>query len=292
MADLTPELLVIARKLRHFPREEFRQRLKAELKEKAMTATEVMTPTLMPYLVAQGAARLVDFMTRTFGAEEMQRFTKPDGTIMHTAVKIGDSIIELGDANEQYQSRPTALHIYVPATDASYHRALAAGATSLHEPVDQPYGDHEAGVEDPLGNKWYIATHLQGGGYIPEGLRTVTPYLHARGADKLIEFLKQAFGAEEAEVYRERADGPIVHAKIRVGDTIIEMSEAHGPYRPMPTGLHFYVPDTDAAYRRALEAGGISESAPADRPYGERNASVIDPAGNSWFIATRINNVK
>src|SRR5712691_9786166 len=144
MADLTPELLVIARKLRLFPREEFRQRLRAELKEKAMTATEVVTPNLMPYLVAQGAARLVDFMTQTFGAVEMQRHTKPDGTIMHTAVKIGDSVIELGDANEQYSPRPTALHIYVPDTDAVYQRALAAGATSLHEPMDQPYGDHEA----------------------------------------------------------------------------------------------------------------------------------------------------
>jgi len=292
MADLTPELLVIARKLRHLPREEFRQRLKAELKEKAMTPAIAMTPTLMPYLVAQGAARLVDFMKQTFGAVEMERFQRPDGTIMHTAVRIGDSVIELGDGNEQYPPRPVALHIYVPDTDAAYQRALAAGATSLHEPVDQPYGDHEASVEDPAGNKWYIATHLQGSGYIPEGLRTVTPYLHARGTDKLIEFLKQAFGAEEAGVYREAADGPIVHAKIRVGATIIEMSEAHGPYQPMPTGLHYYVPDADTVYQRALEAGGISKSPPADQPYGERNATVLDPAGNSWFIATRLPAVK
>src|SRR5690348_5346706 len=131
MADLTPELLVIARKLRHLPREDFRARLKAELKEKAMTATAVMTPTLMPYLVAQGAARLVDFMKATFGAEEMERFTKPDGTIMHTAVRIGDSVLELSDGSEQYPARPAALHVYLPDTDAVYQRALAAGATSL-----------------------------------------------------------------------------------------------------------------------------------------------------------------
>jgi PhnB protein len=288
MADLTPELLVIAEKLRHLPREDFRARLKAELREKAMTATEAKTPTLMPYLVAQGAARLVDFMKQTFGAEEMERFTKADGTIMHTAVRIGDSIVELGDGNEQFPARPTALHVYVPDADAAYQRALAAGATSLHEPVDQPYGDHEASVEDTAGNKWYIATHLQSGSYVPAGLRAVTPYLHPHGTDRLIEFLKQAFGAEEAEVYRDPADGPIVHAKIRIGDAVIEMSEAHGPYQPMPTGLHYYVADADAVYQRALDAGGISKSAPADQPYGERNATVNDPAGNSWFIATRL----
>src|ERR1700682_2097048 len=114
MADLTPELLVIAGKLRHLPRGEFRQRLKADLKEKTMTATAVKTPTLMPYLVAHGAARLVDFMKQTFGAEEMELYQRPDGTIMHTAVRIGDSVIELGDANEQYPARPVALHVYVP----------------------------------------------------------------------------------------------------------------------------------------------------------------------------------
>ena len=78
----------------------------------------------------------------------------------------------------------------------------------------------------------------------------------------------------------------MTHAKIRLGDTILEMGEAHGEYEPMPTGLHFYVPDVDAVYARALEAGGTSISAPIDQPYGERGAGVQDPAGNSWFLAT------
>jgi|ERR1051326_3789948 uncharacterized glyoxalase superfamily protein PhnB len=287
MADLTPELLAIAERLRYLPREDFKARLKAELKEKAMTATVAAIPKLMPYLVVRGAARLVDFMTQAFGAQEMERFAKPDGTIMHTAVRIGDAVVELGDANEQFPARPVALHLYLPDADAAYQRALAAGAKSTHEPIDQPYGDREAGVEDPFGNKWYIATHLQGG-YKPEGLRAVTPYLHVSGADRLIEFLKQAFGAEEAGVYRDPADGPVVHAKIRIGEEVIEMGEAHGPHQPMPTGLHYYVSDVDAVHKRAVEAGGIPQEPPADRPYGERNSTIIDPAGNSWFIATRL----
>src|ERR1051326_7786861 len=76
MADLTPELLAIAERLRYLPREDFKARLKAELKEKAMTATVAAIPKLMPYLVVRGAARLVDFMTQAFGAQEMERFAK------------------------------------------------------------------------------------------------------------------------------------------------------------------------------------------------------------------------
>lgn len=109
-----------------------------------------------------------------------------------------------------------------------------------------------------------------------------------RGADKLIEFLKQALGAEEAGVYREPPDGPVVHAKMRLRDSILEMGEAHGPYQPTPTGLHYYVPDADAAYERAVGAGAVSKAPPRDQPYGERNSTVVDPAGNEWFLATRL----
>lgn len=99
-------------------------------------------------------------------------------------------------------------------------------------------------------------------------------------------FLQHAFGAEELEVYREHEDGPIRHAKIRLGDTVVEMGEAHGQYRPMPTRLHYYVPDVDVAYQRALSAGAKSISAPVDLHHGERGAEIQDPTGNSWFLAT------
>lgn len=283
------ELFGIARRLRHLPNKDFKTRLKADLKEKAMSAaTEIKIPAVMPYLVAQNAAKLVDFMKEAFGAQEMQRYSRPDGTIMHTALTIGDAMIELSDGSEQFPSRPVALHIYVPNTDATYERAVAAGAKTLHAPVDQFYGDREAGVEDMAGNKWYIATRLQSTSHIPEGLRTVTPYLHARGADKLIDFLKGAFGADEVAMFRDPKDGRIAHAMIRVGDTTIEMSEAHGPYPSMPIGLHYHVPDVDAVYQRAIEAGGVGKDPPSDKPYGERNSTVVDPAGNEWFIATRL----
>jgi uncharacterized glyoxalase superfamily protein PhnB len=189
----------------------------------------------------------------------------------------------------ELQPAPTALHLYVPDADAIYARALRAGATSMQEPADQHYGDREAGVKDPFGNHWYIGTHqpeakpTRAAAYIPEGLHSISSYLHPHGAPQLIDFLKRAFGAEEA--FRAQApDGTVVHAKIRIGASVVEMGEAHGPYQPMPTVYHLYVNDTDSAYGRAIAAGGISLSKPADQPWGYRSAGVRDPGGNQWWI--------
>src|ERR1700736_2100629 len=220
----TRDLLAIARGLRNMPREDFRTRLKADLKEKAMaTAAVNFIPkgfhSVTPYLVVQGASQLIEFLKQAFGAEENLRVPRPDGTIMHAEMKIGDSIIELGDGGEQYPPRPANIHLYVEDTDAAYERALQAGATSIGQPEDRPYGDRSGGVKDAAGNNWYIATQF-GPRHVPEGLRTINPYFHPQGTDKLIEFLRDAFGAEEVGVYREPVDGPIVHAKIRIGDTI------------------------------------------------------------------------
>ncbi len=234
-----------------------------------------------PYLPVKGATRLLDFLQRAFAAEEISRHTRPDGTVAHAEVRIGDSIVGIGDSTE-LKPAPTALHLYVPDADALYERALRAGATSTQEPADQHYGDREAGVQDPFGNQWYIATH-KGDAYIPEGLHSINSYLHPHGAPALIDFLKRAFGAQEA--FRAQApDGTVVHAKIRIGESVVEMGEAHGPYQPMPTVYHLYVQDTDAVYRRALQAGGRSLSKPADQPWGSRNAGVQDPGGNQWWI--------
>jgi uncharacterized glyoxalase superfamily protein PhnB len=288
------ELLAIAHRLRGMPRETFRAQLRAQLEEKAMMfSTPAKTVqlregfhSLTPYLIVRGAAHFIDFVKEVFGAEEKLRVPTQEGNrIMHAELRIGDSMIELSDGNDRYPPRPAAIHLYVPEPDSVYRRALDTGATSLHSVEEMSYGERSGSVKDPFGNHWYIATH-HGQSHIPEGLRTVNPYLHPVGADKLIEFLKQAFDAEEVDVYRAQVGGPVTHAKIRLGDTILEMGEAHGPYESMPIGLHFYVPDVDAVYARALEAGGTSISAPTDQPYGERGAGVQDPAGNSWFLAT------
>jgi uncharacterized glyoxalase superfamily protein PhnB len=167
-----------------------------------------------------------------------------------------------------------------------YKRALAAGGASLYEPTDMPYGDREGGVKDPSGNMWFIATHQQPGQFAPDGFHSITTGFQVAGADRLLAFLERAFHAETVDMARNESGG-VGHATLRIADSVVELSEAHGQWKPLTVSIHFYVPDADAAYHSAIAAGGTSLREPAQMDYGERSASVADPCGNFWFIATR-----
>lgn len=117
--------------------------------------------TVTPYLLVRGADRLIDFLQQVFDAEETERMQRPDGSIMHAEVRIGDSVVMLGEATGDHERMPAMLHVYLEDTDAAYRRALAAGATSLQEPEDQFYGDRTGGVQDAFGNQWWLATHVE-----------------------------------------------------------------------------------------------------------------------------------
>ena len=118
--------------------------------------------TVTPYLVVRGATRTIEFARKAFGAEMVEEPVKrPDGTIMHAQFKIGDSIVMISDGTEQNPPTQTMLYLYVPNVDAVYQRAVAAGGTSLMEPMDQFYGDRSGGVKDPSGNQWFIGTHKE-----------------------------------------------------------------------------------------------------------------------------------
>ena len=118
-------------------------------------------PTLQPYLHPLRAEPVINFLKRAFGAEDLGRHATPDGVIHHVTLKIGNAHMEMGEAHGPYQPMPTMFYLYVEDCDALYKRAMSAGATSISEPVDQPYGDRSGGVIDPFGNKWYIATHIK-----------------------------------------------------------------------------------------------------------------------------------
>ena len=286
------ELLRIAQDLCDLPRPAFKVRLAADLERRAAMTATTTTPareavqTLTVYLAVRPAGELIEFVKRAFGAQELVRTTGTEGGL-HAEVRIGDTKVMIGGGDAWGgTSTPTALHLYVPDADQVYERALEAGAVSVRAPVDQPYGDREASVRDLAGNQWYIATH-QSGGHVPAGLGSVTPYLHPRGSDRLIDFLKQAFAAEEIQMERT-SDNTVKHAKIRVGRSVIEMGEAHGEWGPMPTMFYLYVDDVDAAYRRALAASAASLEEPAVQPYGERRAAVRDAFGNQWYLAAPV----
>jgi uncharacterized glyoxalase superfamily protein PhnB len=120
---------------------------------------------------------------------------------------------------------------------------------------------------------------------IPEGYHTVTPYLVVHGAPELLDFMKQAFGATESH-RSAQPDGTIMHAEVRIGDSMVMMSEAQGEFKRMPAMIHLYVEDVDAVYERAIRAGATSLREPSDQFYGDRTGGVQDPCGNQWWIAT------
>ncbi len=116
-----------------------------------------------------------------------------------------------------------------------------------------------------------------------EGFTTVTPIVSTLNVNPVVEFAKQVFGA--VETLRAELGAQGVHCEIRIGESMLMVGGGPG-MPPRPQVLHIYVPDVDAAYQRALDAGAESVLPVEDRPYGERLGGVKDPAGNIWYIAT------
>lgn len=240
--------------------------------------------TITPYLAVRGAAGLIDFMKQAFGAEELFRMPRPEGGVHHAEVRVGDSMIELADIPQGQSLRAAPLHLHVDDVDAAYRRAVKAGGEGKREPVNQPYGSREAFVLDPCGNHWYIARQIEGNP-IPDGLHSVTLGLCGNGAARLTAFMEKAFGAETI-MRVEAKDGSTQYSQVRIGDSVVEVSDPHGGLQATPVGIHYYVDAPDSVYRRALDAGATSISEPVDQPYGERSGSVADASGNHWYIAS------
>jgi PhnB protein len=297
-------LVVLAHALRGLPRAEFKEGLKSDLQRRAQmnegtaaakdaqfketsgSTARFVRPgfhNIAPYILVKGAAELIDFLTVAFGGTERIRVPQPDGSIMHAEVGVGDSVIELGDANKEHPVRPVTVHLYLDDADASYERALRAGATSVYPVADQPWGDRQGCGRDTFGNVWYIA---QAKGSIPasERMPAVQPYLHLRDAHNMLPFAEKAFGAERLGVTTS-PEGKVLHATLRIAGATFEIDEAHAEFQPMPCYLHVYVPDPDTVYAQALQAGGSSVEEPGDKPYGERSAAIRDPFGNTWYVA-------
>jgi len=151
--------------------------------------------SITPHVVVRGGAQFIAFLKAAFEGTERLRMPTPDGSIMHAEVAIGNGTIELSDGSEAYPAAPCAIHLYVDDADATYARAVQAGATSVYSVKDQPWGDRQGAVKDQFGNHWYIAKPIAWTPG-PEGLRSVQPFLHLREAHKMVPFLEAAFGAE------------------------------------------------------------------------------------------------
>ena len=114
------------------------------------------------YIVADGAQRVVDFLQQTFETAALRRFDAPDGRISHAEIRVGDTVVMIADAMGGYPAFPVWLHVYVPDVDAAYKKALAAGGSSVQEPIRREGDpDRRGGVKDPCGNTWWISTQVE-----------------------------------------------------------------------------------------------------------------------------------
>jgi uncharacterized glyoxalase superfamily protein PhnB len=235
-----------------------------------------------------------EFLKQTFGVTGPIFGLGTQGGF-HSEYNIGGSMIMVGGggAGSQWKGPPLpgAIHLYVEDVDAIYERAVQAGATNVYPPDEKFYGDRECGFRDPGGNQWFVATHL-GESFVPSGVPNLMPSLLPIGAPRMIDFLKQAFGAEELSVHRS-PEGVVRHASIRVGTSVIELGEAHGQWQPMPSVFMMYVDDVDAWYERATKAeGAIAKDAPTViQPHGARMGTIQDPFDNVWYIASQVQTV-
>ncbi len=121
---------------------------------------------------------------------------------------------------------------------------------------------------------------------VPEGYHTITPYLIVEGADKLVAFLKAAFDATVL-MSTVNPDGKTGHTEVRIGDSVLMLSEARGEWPAMPTMLYLYVEDADFTYKKAIDAGATSVMPVQDQSYGDRSGGVKDMCGNQWWMGTR-----
>lgn len=117
--------------------------------------------TVTPYLIVSDVKGLIAFAEEAFGARDAHTVPDNEGRIMHGEMRIGNSVVMMGESNENFPPMPAMLHLYLEDVDGTYERALAAGATSTREPQDEFYGDRTAGVQDVYGNQWWLATHME-----------------------------------------------------------------------------------------------------------------------------------
>ncbi|HKT89356.1 MAG TPA: VOC family protein [Candidatus Sulfotelmatobacter sp.] len=324
-AEIEP-LARIAADLRNLPNASFKARLKSELegKRRMPTVAEPVTSTHVsatPRIAFRDPSKAIEFYKRALGAKEMFRFQVGDD-IPHAELRIGDSSINIAGewpeggrfSAETLGNSPISMSVQVDDVDSFAEHAVAEGMKLVREPKDQFYGHRDALLQDPFGYSWAVFTvkeqmsaeemhrRMKGmmtgpeGGEaskktavspVPQGFRMVTPYLVAENGLALLDFVKEAFGAEEIM----RAVMPAgVHAEVRMGDSVLMMGGGLPGKKPptsvQPNALHVYVEDADAVCKKAVAAGATLIDDVRDQDYSERSGTVKDQAGNFWYVAT------
>ncbi|MBT2513359.1 VOC family protein [Arthrobacter sp. ISL-30] len=298
--------------------------------------------SVSPWIISRNTDALFTFMTKAFGAKEIDRVVGEDGSIGHAEARIADSVVLAFDSRPHWPETPAYLRLYIDDADAAFAAALAAGGRSVSELDNSAWGDRGGRIQDPLGNVWWIMSHMEvvsedeaarrwqapeyaaGMSYaidsldrhmtgrenrredvpelvrnmtappraegvrpVPEGYRSVEPWIISRDTAGVLDFITAAFGAQEAfRVPME--DGSIGHAEARIGDSNILAFDSRPNWPPTPAFLRLYVDDGDATFAAALAAGATAVTNMTEMFWGERVGRVRDPFGNLWWIHCRV----
>ncbi|XAS66696.1 VOC family protein [Micrococcaceae bacterium Sec5.7] len=298
--------------------------------------------SVSPWIISRDTGALFEFVSRAFGAEEIARVAGEDGSIGHAEATIGDSVVLAFDSRPHWPQTPAFLRLYTDDADSAFAGALAAGATTVTELGNSAWGDRGGRVRDPLGNIWWITSHMEevsddeatrrwqapeyaagmdyaiqsldremtgrGNGTedvpelvpsvpvrprvsgvkaVPDGYRSVEPWIISRKTAGFLDFIAAAFGAQESfRVPME--DGSIGHAEARIGDSNVLAFDSRPDWPETPAFLRLYVDDGDATFAAALAAGATPVTTMTEMFWGERVGRVRDPFGNLWWIHCRV----
>ncbi len=273
----------------------------------------------VPYLSIRNAAAALEFYKKAFGAVEVSRLNQPDGRIGHAEISIEGARVMLADEFPEmgFQSPQTLggstvhINLNVPGVDALARRAVDAGIEVVRPVEDQFYGARSGQFRDPFGYVWTISTQKEALSnaemqrrlnemyrqqdapparppYMREGFHTITPYVIVPGTARLIEFMKAAFDGEERFRMARPGTDAIMHAEMKIGDSMIEMADSNPQFSPTPATLLLRVSDPDAVYARALAAGATAFDQMKESGYGTRAGTVVDASGNRWHIFTPV----
>lgn len=173
----------------------------------------------------------------------------------------------------------------------SIYKELKNNGASFRNSITEGKGGRQVLLEDPSGNMVELFEPAnQPVQPVPEGYHTITPFLLARNAPGLIDFIKKAFSGKVTFMMKSD-DDKIRHSTVKIGDSLVMISSGIQSSEPMPCMLHVYVEDVDSVYKQALEAGGTSLREPEDQFYGDRSAGIEDEWKNQWWIATHIKDI-
>ncbi len=122
--------------------------------------SDAVQQTITPYFTVKNADRLMDFLIAAFGANVVKQSRYDDNTVQHARLMVGNSLIMLNEGTDEYPINVSQMHVWVNNADEAYEVAMGLGATSIMKPNDRPHGDRMAGIKDPCGNVWWIASGL------------------------------------------------------------------------------------------------------------------------------------